>query len=71
MISDSIERIRNSVLFLSTTPKRRETFYGTARKCNISCNRNLVQDCKTRWNSTYLMLDRALVFKEVFPRLKQ
>lgn len=71
VISDSIERIRNSVLFWSATPKRQETFYGTARKCNISCNRNLVQDCKTRWNSTYLMLDRALVFKEVFPRLKQ
>ncbi|KAH9679666.1 BED-type domain-containing protein [Citrus sinensis] len=44
VISDSIERIRNSVLFWSATPKRRETFYGTARKCNISCNRNLVQD---------------------------
>ena len=71
VISDSIERIRYCVLFWSATPKRQKTFYGTARKCNISCNRNLVQDCKTRWNSIYLMLDRALVFKEVFSRLKQ
>ena len=33
--SDSIERIRSSVLFWSATPKRQETFYGRARKCNI------------------------------------
>ncbi|KAG8380573.1 hypothetical protein BUALT_Bualt06G0029600 [Buddleja alternifolia] len=27
-------------------------------------------DCKTRWNSTYLMLETAIAYKDVFPRAK-
>ena len=27
-------------------------------------------DCKTQWNSTYLMLSTAIVYKDVFLRLK-
>ncbi|XXG81233.1 hypothetical protein AAC387_Pa09g1921 [Persea americana] len=33
--------------------------------------RELVIDCKTRWNSTYLMLSTAVMYKDVFFRLKQ
>ncbi|KAL4651936.1 hypothetical protein ACB092_01G196900, partial [Castanea dentata] len=29
----------------------------------------LVLDCRTCWNSTYLMLSTALIYKDVFPRL--
>ncbi|KAK4431280.1 Zinc finger BED domain-containing protein RICESLEEPER 2 [Sesamum alatum] len=30
--------------------------------------RKLVNDCRTRWNSTYEMLSTAIKFKDVFPR---
>ncbi|KAK4384437.1 Zinc finger BED domain-containing protein RICESLEEPER 3 [Sesamum angolense] len=30
--------------------------------------RKLVDDCRTRWNSTYEMLSTAIKFKDVFPR---
>ncbi|KAL0349999.1 UNVERIFIED_CONTAM: hypothetical protein Sradi_4149100 [Sesamum radiatum] len=30
--------------------------------------RKLVDDCRTRWNSTYEMLSNAITFKDVFPR---
>ena len=31
--------------------------------------KELVLNCKTRWNSTYLMLSIALIYKDVFSRL--
>lgn len=70
VISDSIERIYNSVLFWSAKPKRQETSIVTVHKFNIPCNNNLVQDCKTKWNSTYLVLDRALVSKRSISSFK-
>ena len=35
----------------------------------VQCTKELVLDCKTRWNSTYLMLSTALIYKDVFSRL--
>lgn len=63
VISDSSERIRNSILYWTTTPKREEICVGTACKWNISCTKKLVADYKTRWNSTYLILESTLIYK--------
>ena len=48
-----------------------ETFEDAARQLLIPCNKKLTLDCKTRWNSTYLMLSIAITYKDVFPCLKQ
>ena len=40
-----------------------------ARQLLVQCTKNLVLDCKTRWNSTYLMLSTTLIYKDVFLRL--
>ena len=40
------------------------------RELKISSTKQLILDCKTRQNSTYYMLDIALVYKDVFSRLK-
>ena len=71
VIGDGIERVRDSVSFWTTTPKRIEKFEEAARHLAIDCSKKLALDCKTRWNSTYLMLSVAIMFKDVFKRLKQ
>ena len=39
-------------------------------RLKLSCSKSLVFDCKTRWNSTYLMFEIALIYKDVFTCLK-
>ena len=58
-------------MYWTATPKRMEKFEETARQLRVSGTKKLGLDCVTRWNSTYLMLQTALVYKDVFPRLKQ
>ncbi|WJZ99646.1 hypothetical protein VitviT2T_018071 [Vitis vinifera] len=71
VIEVEIEKIRESVAYWSATPSRMEKFEDAARQLCIPCNKKLSLDCKTRWNSTYLMLSIAITYKDVFPRLKQ
>jgi hypothetical protein len=66
---DGLERVRESVRFWSATPKRHEKFEKKACELNIKFERRLCLDCKTRWNSTYIMLSTALEYKTVFARL--
>ncbi|KAJ4761401.1 Zinc finger BED domain-containing protein DAYSLEEPER [Rhynchospora pubera] len=56
---------------LLSTPKKIEKFEEAARQLRITCNKKLSYDVKTRWNSTYTMLETALAYKDVFPRLKK
>ena len=69
VVKDGIEMIRDSVAFWTATPKRKERFEETCKQLKIPCTKNLVLDCPTRWNSTYKMLDVAILYEEVFDRL--
>ena len=71
IISDAIEKIRESVHFWIATPKREEKFIESCGQVNIPFKKKLVLDCKTRWNSTFLMLQVAIQYKDVFHRLSQ
>jgi hypothetical protein len=68
IISGAIENIRQSVVYWTATPKREEKFIETCGQVNISYDKKLVQDCRTRWNSTFLMLSVAIQYKDVFAR---
>lgn len=70
VMEEGIERVRDSVGFWSVTPKRHEKFGKMARTLNIEYKTRLALDCKTRWNSTYTMLNIALEYIEVFEKLK-
>ena len=50
------------------TPKRVETFEMAVRQLQVKCEKKLVLDCVTRWNSTYVMLDVPVKYKIVFSR---
>nr|KAJ0221048.1 hypothetical protein LSAT_V11C200064420 [Lactuca sativa] len=58
VIKGSIENVRESVACWTATPKRVDTFESSCRQLKIPY-------------STYLMLKVALMYKEVFGRLKQ
>ncbi|CAN0857886.1 Putative AC transposase [Linum grandiflorum] len=55
VLKDGIERIRESVLFWTCTPKRVEFFEDTAKQLRVVVQKKLVLDFPTRWNSTYKM----------------
>lgn len=69
IIQKAIENVRESVVYWKATPKRLEKFMEVCRQKEIPYSKALVHDCRTRWNSTFLMLDVALVYEEVFLRL--
>ena len=65
-INDGIERIRDSVIYRIGSPKKRQNFEENAQQLRVQCTKELVLDCKTRWNSTYLILSTTLIYKNVF-----
>lgn len=69
VIKVGVVKIRASVSYWTATPKREEKFEETARQLRCISIKKLGLDCATRWNSTYLMLETALLYKEVFSRL--
>ncbi|XP_031281355.1 zinc finger BED domain-containing protein RICESLEEPER 1-like [Pistacia vera] len=70
VIGQAIARIRESVAYCSGSPKREQKFVEAARQEGIESTKKLALDCETRWNSTYLMLETAFIYKDVFFRLK-
>jgi hypothetical protein len=48
-----------------------QKFEETRQKLHIECTKELTLDCKTHWNSTYLMLSIAIEYWYVFFRLKE
>ena len=59
-----ISKLRRLIVKIRSLSQRKERF---ARRCEFFSIKslNLILDVKTRWNSTYLMLDRILKLREV------
>ena len=58
-----IPKLRLLIVKIRSSPQQKEKF---ARRCKFFSiqSLNVILDVKTRWNSTYLMLDRALNFEK-------
>ncbi|XP_031256900.1 zinc finger BED domain-containing protein RICESLEEPER 2-like [Pistacia vera] len=65
-----IDKIHESVVYINGSEGRLKVFAEIVQQLRLPC-RKLILDCKTRWNSTYDMLEIAIKFKEVFPRYKE
>ncbi|KAL5580764.1 hypothetical protein UlMin_013206 [Ulmus minor] len=71
ILDKGIVNIHESVSYWTATTKRNEKFMETARQLHIQSTKVLTLDMPVRWNSTYVMLSTALIYKSVFARLKQ
>ena len=59
-----IPKLRLLIVKIRSSPQQKEKFARCCKFFSIQ-SLNVILDVKTRWNSTYLMLDRALKLREV------
>ncbi|XP_024030779.1 zinc finger BED domain-containing protein RICESLEEPER 2-like [Morus notabilis] len=69
-IDYSVENIRDTVKYVKASQMRKQKFIECVKLVRLNVNKGLCQDVVTRWNSTYLMLDRALFFRRAFQHLE-
>ncbi|KAF3772612.1 putative AC transposase [Nymphaea thermarum] len=68
-MDDTILKIRDSVKYVRRSPKRLHAFKECVKAMGLDEKKGLNYDVPTRWNSTYIMLRDALLFKDVFQHL--
>ena len=68
-IDDSIIAIRNAIQYVRSSTNRLKSFEFRVETGKMSRG-SLPLDVKTRWNSTYLMLDQALKFRLAFEKME-
>ncbi|XP_075091826.1 zinc finger BED domain-containing protein RICESLEEPER 2-like [Nicotiana tabacum] len=64
--SVSIERVRHAVRYVRQSPARLKRFQEYFDDEQLNCKKTLCLDVPTRWNSTDLMLRRAVEFESIF-----
>ncbi|KAJ4760252.1 Zinc finger BED domain-containing protein DAYSLEEPER [Rhynchospora pubera] len=69
VIGQRLKAISDSCDFWSSTPQRIEQFEEAAQQLCINSTKKLCF-VKTQWNSTYIMLETALIYKDIFNHLK-
>jgi hypothetical protein len=69
VMEKGIDNLHDSVAYWSGTPKRHEKFEKMTSQMKGKYDKRIALDCKTRWNSTYIMLSTALIYQDVFDRL--
>ncbi|XP_038688951.1 zinc finger BED domain-containing protein RICESLEEPER 2-like isoform X1 [Tripterygium wilfordii] len=65
------EKIRVIIRYVKSSQVRQGKFNEIVQQLRINCQRSLILDCPTRWNTTYLMLETALEYKAVFSLLQE
>lgn len=68
-VDKSICDVRNSVHYVRSSSSRLKLFQLLVDTGKLTRG-SLPLDCKTRWNSTFLMLNRALKFRVAFERME-
>ena len=69
-MNNFVSSIRNAVKYVRLSPTRLVRFRNCVEHEKLDSKRLGVMDVPTRWNSTYLMLESALVYQKAFERLE-
>ncbi|KAG8491160.1 hypothetical protein CXB51_014319 [Gossypium anomalum] len=66
LANDVVGKIRNGIKYIKKSRIRRKRFYDVADKSfHLNVTKKLRQDVCVRWNSSYLMLESSLYYKDV------
>ena len=68
VVEKSVKRVRATVRFIRQSPSRLQRFQECAIAEKIESKASLSLDVPTRWNSTYKMLNTALVYEHAFKK---
>ncbi|TYG60684.1 hypothetical protein ES288_D07G086600v1 [Gossypium darwinii] len=72
LADDVVGKIRNGIRYIKKSGIRRKRFYDVADKSfHLNVTKKLRQDVCVIWNSTYLMLESSLYYKDVLDYLGQ
>uniref|UniRef100_A0ACD5VDA3 Uncharacterized protein n=2 Tax=Avena sativa TaxID=4498 RepID=A0ACD5VDA3_AVESA len=66
-----VDNIRESVKYIRSSQSRKEQFANMVAKVGIKCKHQPTPDVSSRWDSTFLMLESTLPFREVFETLQE
>lgn len=67
----SVDRVRTAIRWVRLSTARCAKFKEFASLEKIECQKSLVLDVPTRWNSTYLMLSVAVEYERAFDRFSE
>jgi len=62
-IARTLQKVRNLAIYINASPQRRDDFWAEQSKDGTKDPLFPIQDVRTRWNSTFLMLERAIRIK--------
>jgi hypothetical protein len=68
-LSSVVKNIRESVKYIQSSQARKERFKKMIKQLGITLKRHPSLDIVTRWNSAYLMLESAYLYKRAFESL--
>ncbi|XP_042494998.1 zinc finger BED domain-containing protein RICESLEEPER 2-like [Macadamia integrifolia] len=69
-IDESVHFVRSSVAYVKASQARKVKFLECCKQLDIPSQKGLHGDVSTRWNSTYHMLDSAIVYQTAFQQLE-
>lgn len=64
----AVTKVREAVKYIRNSPARLKKFKDTVVLLEVEAQSGLCLDVQTRWNSTYLMLQSALIYQKVFDK---
>ncbi|XP_075660709.1 zinc finger BED domain-containing protein RICESLEEPER 2-like [Castanea sativa] len=70
-MDETIVKVRKFVRYVRSSPQRQSTFKLCAEKEKVGFKSQLCLDVPTRWNYTYMMLERAEKYQKAFERLEE
>ena len=68
---ETIVKVRKSVRYVRSSPQRQSTFKLCAEKEKVDFKSQLCLDMPTRWNYTYIILEKAEKYEKAFERLEE